>query len=195
MGRRRGCEGERLLGFSLARSQERVNRSSLTFAGAAAAGVSETAPLFLSSFCYPLPFFLSSLVLLLSPRRESFWVVTEAESALSLPLFRGGMENQQNEPNFPIHLTRESFSSSSSLRRRQKLRLTMPKKRFHNVIIFRPLEPLTRLYAGMHMQKSMNPNYVDLSLAKTLRSYLPELHESLQKYEHWSSPFRLQICT
>ena len=62
----------------------------------------------------------------------------------------------------------------------------MPKKRFHNVIIFRPLEPLTRLYAGMHMQKSMNPNYGDLSLSKTLRSYLPELHESLQKYEHWS---------
>ena len=32
----------------------------------------------------------------------------------------------------------------------------MPKKRFHNVIIFRPLEPLTRLYAGMHMQKKVH---------------------------------------
>ena len=69
-------------------------------------------------------------------------MATEAESVLSLSsLFRGGMENQQNEPNFPIHLTRESFSSSSLAA--AKMEIDDAQKRFHNVIIFRPLEPLT----------------------------------------------------
>ena len=108
-----GSARQAQLGFSppsffLARSQERVNRSSLTFAAA----VSETAP----SFSLP-PSLLSFL-----PSTQSFPLLStpllggNRGRIRSLPLFSlfrgGGMENQQNEPNFPIHLTRESFSSS-----------------------------------------------------------------------------------
>ena len=106
-----GSARQAQLGFSpsfLARSQERVNRSSLTFAAA----VSETAP----SFSLP-PSLLSFL-----PPTQSFPLLStpllggNRGRIRSLPLLSlrggGGMENQQNEPNFPIHLTRESFSSS-----------------------------------------------------------------------------------